>query len=93
MKKLILMLVSILSLGLVSAQQNSGAYGCPGWGMMSGAYGYGSGFIFGWIFMVLVVELPAGLSAFVITLNPLLPAGISLSGIFFSVILSLEIFF
>ena len=55
MKKLILMLVSILSLGLVSAQQNSGAYGCPGWGMMSGAYGYGSGFIFGWIFMVLVV--------------------------------------
>lgn len=52
MKKLILILVSILSLSLVSAQQNSG---CPGWGMMSGAYGYGSGFIFGWIFMVLVV--------------------------------------
>ncbi len=53
MKKLLLMLVSILSLGLVSAQ-NQG-YNCPGWGMMSGAYGYGSGFIFGWIFMVLIV--------------------------------------
>ena len=54
MKRLILALVSILSLSLVSAQQNSGSYGCPGWGMMSGSYGYGPGFIFSWIFMVLV---------------------------------------
>ncbi|PIN94054.1 hypothetical protein COU56_03185 [Candidatus Pacearchaeota archaeon CG10_big_fil_rev_8_21_14_0_10_31_9] len=54
MKRLILALVSILSLSLVSAQQNSGSYGCPGWGMMSGYYGYGSGFIFSWVFMVLI---------------------------------------
>ena len=52
MKKLILMLSSILSLSLASAQQNLGYNGC--FGMMSGAYGYGTGFIFGWIFMILV---------------------------------------
>ena len=52
MKSIISLLVSILSIGLVSAQ-NQG-YNCPGWGMMSGVYGYGIGFIFGWIFMILV---------------------------------------
>src|SRR3989344_504997 len=49
----ILLFVSILSLSLVSAQQNLGYNGC--FGMMSGAYGFGGGFIFGWIFMILVV--------------------------------------
>ena len=53
MNKLILMLVSILSLSLVSAQQNLGYNGC--FGMMSGAYGFGTGMVFGWIFMILVI--------------------------------------
>ena len=52
MNKLILMLVSILSLSLVSAQNYNYPAGC--FGMMSGVYGYGGGFIFGWIFMILV---------------------------------------
>lgn len=53
MKKIISLLVSILSLSLVSAQNYNYPAGCFG-GMMSGTYGYGGGFIFGWIFMVLV---------------------------------------
>ncbi len=53
MKKIIALLVSILSLSLVSAQQNLGYNGC--FGMMSGAYGFGTGMVFGWIFMILVI--------------------------------------
>ena len=52
MNKLILMLVSILSFSLVSAQNYNYPTGC--FGMMSGSYGFGGGFIFGWIFMILV---------------------------------------
>ena len=54
MRKFIMALVSILSLSLVSAQNYNYPAGCFG-GMMSGAYGFGGGFIFGWIFMILVV--------------------------------------
>ena len=53
MKKIIAFLVSIISLSLVSAQQQY-PYGNGCFGMMSGSYGFGGGFIFGWIFMILV---------------------------------------
>ncbi len=50
MKKLILVIAFILfSLNFISAQE----YNCPGFGMMG--YNNGTGIVFGWIFMTLVV--------------------------------------